>query len=97
MILVRVPAAGPSLAIATALLGCVASIPAPVDPGMLPACSAGNYGVLGRDPCDDDADCHACAMGDGCIASTSSCDPASACDVACCRGRCTVVSGSSGL
>lgn len=80
-----------------ALLGCVASIPPPVDPGALPACSAGNYGVLGRDRCERDEDCRACDVAGSCVARAERSCAVGTCDVACCEGRCTVVSSDSGL
>jgi hypothetical protein len=89
------PSVGAGLAFA--LTGCIAAIPAPVDPAMLPACSAGNYGVLGRDRCEDDDDCAACQVGEACTASATTCATPGTCAVACCHGRCTVVSSSSGL
>jgi hypothetical protein len=80
-----------------ALTGCYAAIPPPIDPAMLPACSAGNYGVLGRDRCERDSDCHACDLGSSCVASVDASCAVGTCDVACCEGRCTVVGTESGL
>jgi len=79
-----------------ALTGCFVAIPPPIDPAMLPACSAGNYGVLGRDPCERDSDCHACEVS-SCVASSDAACERGTCDVACCEGRCTVVGSESGL
>lgn len=83
------------------LSGCVVAIPPPIDPGGLPACSPGNYGVLGRDRCASDAECRACDLGGSCIAASittasASCTPGD-CWIACCEGRCTVLSSQGGL
>lgn len=79
----------------TLVSGCYAAVPPPIDPGALPACSAGNYGVLGRDACESDADCMACGAGASCEARAfsavaSGCETGT-CAVACCQHRCTVL------
>jgi hypothetical protein len=78
---------------ASLAVGCYAALPPPVDPAMLPACSAGSYGVLGTDACGHDDDCAVCALEE----LGSACDgEAPSADVACCERRCTLVA-SGGL
>lgn len=82
--------------------GCYAAPPLPVDPGALPPCSAGGYGVLGTDPCERDEECAVCASDDAVVRAVArerldalgdACDATgSAARVACCERRCTLVS-----
>lgn len=91
---------------ASLAVGCYAALPPPVDPAMLPACSAGSYGVLGTDACGHDDDCAVCASAGEVVRAVarsrleelgSACDgEAPSADVACCERRCTLVA-SGGL
>ena len=85
--------------------GCYAAPPLPVDPSMLPACSAGSYGVLGTEPCSTDEDCAPCTSAGGntrpiararLAALGAACaGPTSTTDVACCERRCTLLSSGA--
>lgn len=86
------------------LAACYAGIPPPVDPAMLPACSAGSYGVLGTDACESDADCTTCTRDDEVTRAMSRsrrvglddvCVGTPTADVACCEHRCTIVTSGA--
>ena len=90
-------AVAPTLFVLAVVVGCYADPPPPVDPSMLPACSAGSYGVLGTDPCANDEDCATCASSSGTTRAVGrsalgpECEAAATAAVACCEGRCTLI------
>lgn len=94
----------PAIAV-LAVTGCYAAPPLPVDPSMLPACSAGSYGVLGTDVCERDDGCAVCTSVDGHARAMSlgryealggACTPIDmSARVACCEHRCTLVASGA--